>query len=309
MSDKKTTKAENNTDKLPSPTEFYVNTPLYKIFKISALDYKELKFLLFGEIVFDCLCTECNQRSTFTTCGFPPGASGLKVKSIHTLDFLSAIENIESQLINVVAVCARDDSHSYEFIIKLEEDEFVERTSSFDSKEKIVISYHILKIGQFPTLADISESEINQFKHLLGEDRYRELKTGIGMGAHGVGIGSFVYLRRVLENLIKDAFDEAHKKDSWNSQKIKEYTNKNSAAERIRMLEHFVPAFMFDNTTLYGILSKGIHELTEEECSGYFELLKNSIVHILHEKKEKLEHEKRTKSLSSDINKLHITLK
>jgi hypothetical protein len=34
---------------------------------------------------------------------------------------------------------------------------------------------------------------------------------------------------------------------------------------------------------LYSVISKGIHELTEEECIKYYPVLKNSIESILHE--------------------------
>ena len=35
------------------------------------------------------------------------------------------------------------------------------------------------------------------------------------------------------------------------------------------------------NTTIYGILSKGIHELSEEECRKYFPVVKQCIYQIL----------------------------
>jgi hypothetical protein len=35
--------------------------------------------------------------------------------------------------------------------------------------------------------------------------RYKKFTKGLGLAAHGVGIGSFVYLRRIFENLIEEA--------------------------------------------------------------------------------------------------------
>lgn len=37
----------------------------------------------------------------------------------------------------------------------------------------------------------------------------------------------------------------------------------------------------FQNTTIYGILRKGIHELSEEECRKYFPVVKECICQIL----------------------------
>src|SRR5207249_4813522 len=54
---------------------------------------------------------------------------------------------------------------------------------------------HVLqKIGQFPSLADLSASELRAHKKVLGEPRLREMYRAVGLAAHGVGIGAFVYL-------------------------------------------------------------------------------------------------------------------
>ncbi len=52
-------------------------------------------------------------------------------------------------------------------------------------------------------------------------------------------------------------------------------------AERIKMLEGYLPEVLIKNTIIYGILSKGIHELSEEECRKYFPVVKECIYQIL----------------------------
>ena len=52
-------------------------------------------------------------------------------------------------------------------------------------------------------------------------------------------------------------------------------------AERIKMLEGYLPEVLIKNTTIYGILSKGIHELSEEDCRKYFPVVKECIYQIL----------------------------
>lgn len=47
------------------------------------------------------------------------------------------------------------------------------------------------------------------------------------------------------------------------------------------MLEGYLPEVLIKNTTIYGILSKGIHELSEEECVKYFPVVKECIYQIL----------------------------
>ena len=52
-------------------------------------------------------------------------------------------------------------------------------------------------------------------------------------------------------------------------------------AERIKMLQGYLPEMLTKNTTIYGILSKGIHELSEDECRKYFPVVKKCIYQIL----------------------------
>ena len=44
---------------------------------------------------------------------------------------------------------------------------------------------------------------------ILGKQYYNELKRSIGLHSHGVGISSFVYLRRIIEKLVYNAFTSA----------------------------------------------------------------------------------------------------
>ena len=58
------------------------------------------------------------------------------------------------------------------------------------------------------------------------------------------------------------------------------------------MVENYLPEFLVENRSLYAILSKGIHDLSEDECLKYFETVKIGIEQILDEKiiqKEKAE--------------------
>ena len=59
----------------------------------------------------------------------------------------------------------------------------------------------------------------------------------------------------------------------------------------------------FKNTTIYGILSKGIHELSEEECKKYFPVVKECIYQILgmweSERRKKADEDALSKALSS----------
>ena len=51
--------------------------------------------------------------------------------------------------------------------------------------------------------------------------------------------------------------------------------------EKIQSLKHLLPPFLVQHRSLYGILSKGIHELTEQECLAAFPVVKMGIEIIL----------------------------
>ena len=132
-----------------------------------------------------------------------------------------------------------------------------------------------MKIGQYPSIADMTFPELDAYKHVISKEDRKELGTAIGLYASGVGAGSYVYLRRILERLIYQAKETAG--DTVNDEKFRQA----KVAERIKMLEGHLPEALTQNTVIYGILSKGIHELSEEECRKYFPVVKECIYQIL----------------------------
>jgi hypothetical protein len=138
------------------------------------------------------------------------------------------------------------------------------------------------KIGQSPSLADMQIAKLKEYHIVLNNDKLKELSKAVGLAAHGVGIGSFVYLRRIFEFLIEEAHVEAKKQSGWDETA---YTGR--VGEKITQLSHYLPEFLVENKSLYGILSKGIHELTEDECLLNFDIVKVGIEFILDEKLEK----------------------
>jgi hypothetical protein len=133
------------------------------------------------------------------------------------------------------------------------------------------------KIGQTPSFADLSFPESKRFAKLLGEEKYAEYHKGLGLFAHGANIGAFVYLRRVFEYLVEAAHQAEVGTTTWD-----EDAYRHSKMEaRIRMLSHRLPATLVDNASVYGILSVGVHELTEHQCGAYFETVHRGIELIL----------------------------
>ena len=157
--------------------------------------------------------------------------------------------------------CLRYNDHMYVLIHFDEEKDYIE------------------KVGQTPSIADIHIAQIKQYSKVLSKQYMKDFTRAIGLAANGVGTGSFVYLRRIFEHLVDEYSKEAIAKGEINSQ---EYTA-SKMDNKLKMIASYLPDVLKDNKPLYGVLSKGIHELSEEECLNYFTIVQQIIELILDE--------------------------
>jgi hypothetical protein len=276
--------------RLPSPRQFFLETPPYHEFSLGQEGYVDLLRLQFYADTLDTYCLECKRESVFRNVSPPlraanhrPGVSPsvtveellagemkavwpfeirlppsveMKPRSLVELEPLARVNRV----FLVQFACTRDDSHWLFFIFRVQDDK-------------------VVKIGQSPSLADLQAPGVKKYRKLLGDERFRELTRAIGLHAHGVGIGAFVYLRRIFEDLISAAQVEAATVPGWDQEAF----DRGRMDDKILLLKDFLPAFLVDNRVIYSILSKGIHTLTEEECLRHFDAVKVGIELILDE--------------------------
>jgi len=132
------------------------------------------------------------------------------------------------------------------------------------------------KIGQKPSMADIAHGELKSVPGINNADR-KELGRALGLFAHDTPLGAFVYLRRVFERMIERA-REHHKErtgsdiDGWRDLRM---------GDRIRALGDTLPQEISANSGVFGLLSKGIHELSDEDAETLFPLVKAVIFQML----------------------------
>ena len=143
----------------------------------------------------------------------------------------------------------------------------------------------VQKCGQYPSYADVTEGSLKQYRGALSSQDAYELSRATRLAAHGVGIGSFVYIRRIFERLIQKRFDEFKSEKSWDAEHFKRM----SMDERIELLKDHLPDFLVSSRKLYGILSIGIHLLKEDECLSFFDVARRSIIFIVEEDRRKKE--------------------
>ena len=79
--------------------------------------------------------------------------------------------------------------------------------------------------------------------------------------------------------------------------------------QKISKLKAYLPSFLVENKSLYSILGKGIHQLSEDKCLDAFPVIKLGIELILDEKLEQLERARKVQQATSEITKLASRIK
>ena len=245
-----------STDNFPSPADFYLKLPLYEPVTVLEGQERDGWLVQYFKESIDSYCPECGAHSVFRTT-----RSGAR---------FDVDDWVQDHLFDVNLECSRNREHHLYFIFKLANRE-------------------LQKIGQYPSIATLNLFDAKKYSRALEKAYFQEFTKAIGLAAHGVGVGSFVYLRRIFEHLIEQAHLDAASADGWDEQVYE----KLRMAEKIHMLRFNLPDFLVQNKSMYGILSKGVHELTEAECLAAFPVVKVGIEIILDERLHKIDQDRK----------------
>ena len=287
---------------------FLKTAGLYHSIEICENNITDLIELIKGNIKISTYCKECKRERVFgmkpVEYYFESGPEGHEkivcrnlgeeIESLQNLIFSKKVREEKdfiaewrwinwqiadtTRLMKLEYICSMDEKHHLDYVV-------------------LTTDNSMMKIGQYPSIADMTFPELDAYKHVISKQDRKELGTAIGLFASGIGAGSYVYLRRILERLIYQA--KATAGDKINDEEFEQAR----VAERIKMLQGYLPEILIKNTTIYGILSKGIHELSEEECRKYFPVVKGCIYQILgmweSERRKKADEDALSKALSS----------
>jgi len=162
----------------------------------------------------------------------------------------------------------------------------------------------VVKVGQFPSLTDFQLGDLSEFEEGMSTRQRQEFVRATNSAAHGFNVAACVYYRRVFESVLLEARDEymaQHGLTVW-----KEFMESRTD-ERVRLLRDHLPKFMSDHPQLYGVLSLGVHELTEEECAGELPILRKAIELIMRDRvtaaRQKREREEVSKLVAQAVNR------
>jgi len=268
--------------------------PLYRPRKFIAEETWLVLALLYFGGTFDSFCVDCEKASTFRA-----NASD-RPKSL-TRDYAAehaakkageeiTYPEVPEGIYRVEGACARNRGHIQTFLFRIE---IIWNDDDFSTYQTVQ------KIGQYPSFAQLNLPRVKQFSKILSVPLMKELSAAIGLASHDVGIGSYAYLRRVFEALIEDARMDANEGEGWDD----DLYQRSRMGERIKMLRRYLPSFLVDNPGMYGLLSKGLHELSEEECLDSFPALLAGTELIL---EERLQEQKKAKRIAEATAALRV---
>jgi hypothetical protein len=158
----------------------------------------------------------------------------------------------------------------------------------------------VTKIGQMPSIADLIKPQLRKYSRVLASDLLADWQRAVGLRAHGIGAGSYVYLRRVIEQMVSEASKIAIKDGRVDRGEFE----KSRWSERIKLLAGYLPQYLVDNSNVYAVLSKGVHELSEAECTDYFDVMHTSIEIICEEKLAELERQTKANAGAKALQKV-----
>jgi hypothetical protein len=161
---------------------------------------------------------------------------------------------------------------------------------NYDDKQGV-----LTKIGQTPSLEDVAGADIERYRTILGAE-FAELRRATGLFAHGIGIGSFVYLRRIFETLVEAARSAADPTGEREAE-----FRKMRMSDRVSELAACLPPAVVKYKDAYGIVSTGLHELTEAECKQYFPIVRAAVIMMLEQRYEAAEKAKAAADLDRAV--------
>ena len=293
--------------------DFLVNKGLYDEIDITKDNIYELADLVGGHVKISIYCPKCGESRVFSCENIPNYWYDVhdEIKENSLEDEIVLWQQIQdkrksqcpedsqktwtwnncslkdsTRLMVFKFVCAMDSTHHLDYIVLTNEN-------------------RMKKIGQYPSVADLTFPELKEYRKIMTKDDEKEFKRAIGLYASGIGIGSFVYLRRIFERIIAKAGQKAIADG-----KIQEDEFSNARVnEKIKMLSEYLPKVLTNNKVSYGIISKGIHELNEKECIDYFPIMQSLIIMILRQWEKMRRDEEEEKKISAKLSQIATEIK
>ncbi len=278
--------------------EFLTNKPLYyKIKAVENLTNYNSAFIDhhdFKDKPFKFLCPNENEVQTFRT-GYGEKGSYTSLSIMIREDddklpytFDDKTRKLDFKL-HIHGIC-QSCKATIDFLIRTTSDK------EWD-KRKEGLTIYLQKVGQFPAY-DININ--NNLKKYLSEEDQQNYRKALTCLSISYGIGSYAYLRRVIENeikrIIKDISELKFEGVEFVKTALGNFDKDFQMSKLIDVVNKYLPKSLQelgDNPIrlLYEQLSGGIHEFTDKECIDKaisIDVLLNYVIKKVNEEKYQL---------------------
>lgn len=156
---------------------------------------------------------------------------------------------------------------------------------------------NIIKIAEYPSKFDLSKNKLNKYDKVLSNTPMKDLKQALQLQSYGYAIASFVHYRRIFEFIIGDTY----RKNETDEHKLEEFKTKRMN-EKVELVKDNIASYLYQSANnLYGILSKGIHQLEEKECNEYLSVIGDFVIYSLDEMLEQKQKEDRKRKIENNL--------
>lgn len=282
---------------IPKPVDFYLGVPLYAPVEYEGDETWNVLDVLYFNGTYDSFCIKCRRESTFKV-NAPERPVAHKrdhalEQSLKQRGVKPQPPRLESSVFTVKSSCTRQELHKQDFIF------FIDHQITHDESGSASVKSTFQKIGQQPSYGDLHMLQVKKYVHVLDKQQLGELTRAVGLASHDVGVGSYVYLRRIFETLVEEAHVAARADANWDE----EAYARSRMNEKVAALKAHLPAFLVEHPGMYSLLSKGIHELSEQDCLKHFSTLRLGIELILDERLEARERANKIAAAKAAIQK------
>lgn len=153
----------------------------------------------------------------------------------------------------------------------------------------------IIKLAQYPSLYDVSRDELKKYQknQLIDKDSFKEIYKAETCASSGYYVAAYTYMRRVYETMLLFVFYQNKEEIGLTEDDFR----KLHSDKKLEAIKDYLAIDDEIYLPLYGLLSAGIHAMTEEQCCEDYNVLKPILLDILAEQKAKKEKESKRKEL------------
>ena len=123
-----------------------------------------------------------------------------------------------------------------------------------------------------------------------------------------MNIASFVYMRRIFENILQRIYEE-HQSEITIKDSSKKFTDL-FVKDKVKLLKPYLPILMNEEVSsskyikLYKLLSEGIHKLNEDICESLYTIIKELLLMILEKEVQEKKNKENLAELQTSFNKI-----